>query len=86
MSQSQDEKNLKELFDIVCDTLKNQLQKTYYDKDGNETGPPANTINVARQLLKDNEIGAKPTEDNSLGALEKSLPFDDQPVSTSHKQ
>lgn len=34
-------------------------------------------LNVARQFLKDNDITAIPTDDNSLAQLLEGLPFDE---------
>ena len=61
-------KKLTELHDLMVEDLIEKI------KSGDAT--PA-TLNVARQLLKDNNIEALPTENSHLKSLIEELPFDE---------
>ena len=60
------EKKLSSLFDLVCDELTGRI--------GNGEATPTD-LNVARQLLKDNNITAHPAEKSPLASLSNALPF-----------
>jgi hypothetical protein len=62
-------KKLTELHDLMVEDLIEKI------KSGDAT--PA-TLNVARQLLKDNNIEALPTENSHLKSLIEELPFDEE--------
>lgn len=61
-------KKLTELHDLMVEDLIEKI------KSGDAT--PA-TLNVARQLLKDNNIEALPAENSHLKSLIEELPFDE---------
>jgi hypothetical protein len=60
------EKKLSNLFDLVCDELTGRI--------GNGEATPTD-LNVARQLLKDNNITAHPAVESPLASLSNALPF-----------
>lgn len=62
------QKTLERLLDLLSEDLVKRIDQ------GTAT---AADLNVARQLLKDNNISAIPTKSNGLGKLAESLPFND---------
>lgn len=60
------EKKLSSLFDLVCEELTGRIS--------NGEATPTD-LNVARQLLKDNNITAQPAEASPLESLTNALPF-----------
>ena len=60
------EKKLSSLFDLVCEELTGRIS--------NGEATPTD-LNVARQLLKDNNITAHPAEKSPLASLSNALPF-----------
>lgn len=51
-----DEAALVGLHGKLAEVLKEALEQTYTDEQGNKLPPPAAILNVARQFLKDNKI------------------------------
>ena len=60
------EKQLGELFELLCDDLTGRI------KSGEAT---STDLNVARQMLKDNNITATPIAESPLSNLANALPF-----------
>ena len=60
------EKKLSSLFDLVCEELTGRIS--------NGEATPTD-LNVARQLLKDNNITAHPAAESPLASLSNALPF-----------
>ena len=79
-------KVLEDLFTGLVNELARQIKegRQVLDKSGEvqTVSPDAATMNVVRQLLKDNGIEA-PENNPDLGKLRDSLPFDTDPASDS---
>lgn len=67
-----DEK-LRKLHDLLCDELTDRLLNGEETEDG-KVPVKANTLNVIRQFLKDNNIDAIPVENSRLNNLINELP------------
>lgn len=64
------EKVLSDLHAKLAETLKDAIESTYYDSEGNKLpSAPAAILNVARQFLKDNGIDGAPKAGTPLGNL-----------------
>lgn len=58
------------LLELMQDRLIHELLRKIENGEAN-----ASDLNVARQLLKDNNVGSLPTPKNPMGQLRDSLPF-----------
>lgn len=65
------DKKLSDLHVLLADTLTERIQS-------GEAKP--GDLNVARQFLKDNDITALPTNNNSLETLIRAMPFEEKDI------
>ena len=63
------DKKLSQLHDLLIDELTTRIQSG---------DAKSADLNIARQLLKDNNIEALPTTNSKLKSLIEALPFDDE--------